>query len=98
MESSRMSGDWPAPMSPTATAERVTGFLRRVYGWMCVGLGLTALVAFEVANTPAIVSRLLSNQLLYVGLILVELALVFFLSARVTRLAAEMATALFVLY
>jgi FtsH-binding integral membrane protein len=86
------------PTAPSDAIERVTSFLRAVYGWMCVGLGLTALVAFQVANTPAILNRLMSNQLLFVGLILAELGLVFFLSARVTRVAAETAVALFVLY
>jgi len=98
MSDSRMSGQWTMPTAPAGSVERVAGFLRAVYGWMCIGLGLTALVAFQVANTPAIVSRLMSNQLLYVGLMLAELGLVFYLSARVTRLAAETAAALFVLY
>lgn len=93
-----MSGDWPAPMSPTATAERVTGFLRRVYGWMCAGLGLTALVAFQVASSPATIGYLVSNQLLYFGLILAELGLVFYLSARAERLAPGTAAALFAGY
>ncbi len=98
MNDPRMSGQWTMPTTPAESVERVAGFLRAVYGWMCLGLGLTALVAFQVANTPAIVNRLMSNQLLYVGLMLAELGLVFYLSARVTRLAAETATALFVLY
>ena len=29
-------------------------FLRGVYNWMSLGLGLTAVVAYTVANTPAI--------------------------------------------
>ena len=98
MENSRMSGGWTVPMPPAAAAERVTGFLRRVYGWMCAGLAITALVAFEVAGSPAILSHLVSNQFLYLGLILAELGLVFYLSARAERLAPGTATALFGLY
>lgn len=98
MEPSRMSGDWTVPMSPAAAAERVTGFLRRVYGWMCAGLATTALVAFEVAGSPAILRHLASNPLLYWGLMLGELGLVFFLAARAERLAPGTATALFVGY
>ena len=98
MSDPRISGQWTMPTAPSDAVERVTAFLRAVYGWMCVGLGLTALVAFQVANTPAILSRLMSNQFLYVGLILAELGLVFFLSARVTRLATETAVVLFLLY
>jgi uncharacterized protein len=98
MDDPRISEHWTTPTSPAVAAERVTIFLRSVYGWMCAGLGLTALVALQVANSPAIVNQLVSNQLLYVGLILAELALVFYLSARVERLAPGTATALFVVY
>jgi FtsH-binding integral membrane protein len=98
MDDPRISEHWTRPTSPAVAAERVTIFLRSVYAWMCAGLGLTALVALQVANSPAIVTQLLSNQLLYVGLILAELALVFYLSARVERLAPATATALFVVY
>ena len=98
MENSRMSRGWAVPIQPAAAAERVTDFLRKVYGWMCAGLGITALVAFEVAGSPAILSHLVSNQFLYLGLILAELALVFYLSARAERLAPGTATALFGLY
>ena len=34
------------------TAERVSAFLWKVYGWMAIGLGLTAMVAFVVAGSP----------------------------------------------
>jgi hypothetical protein len=81
-----------------AAAERVAAFLRAVYGWMCVGLGVTAVVAFSVAGSPRIVQALVSNRLLFFALIGGELALVFYLSARVARLAPGTASALFLGY
>jgi FtsH-binding integral membrane protein len=86
---------WP---TVDASAERVTAFLRAVYGWMFVGLALTAAVAAVVASTPAIVQTLASNRLLFVGALVVELALVFYLSARVQKLTPNAATILFLLY
>jgi uncharacterized protein len=86
---------WPTADAP---AERVTAFLRAVYGWMFVGLALTAAVAAAVASTPAIVERLASNRLLFVGALLAELALVFYLSARIQKLTPNAATILFLLY
>ena len=84
---------------PTAVeAARVTAFLRMVYGWMCVGLGVTAFVAFTVTGSPALVRALASNQILFFALILAELGLVFYLSSRATRLAPGTAIGLFVLY
>jgi len=81
-----------------AAAERVSTFLRAVYGWMCVGLGVTAVVAFSVASSPQIVQALVSNRLLFFALLGGELALVFYLSARVAKLAPGTASALFVGY
>jgi hypothetical protein len=86
------------PMAPDVAAERVTAFLRNVYGWMAAGLAITALVALQVAGSPAVIGYLVSNQLLFLGLILAEVGLVFFLSARADRLAPSTATALFVTY
>jgi FtsH-binding integral membrane protein len=79
-------------------AERATAFLRSVYGWMCAGLAVTAGVAFAVAGSPAVLRALVGNQLLFWGLVLGELGLVFYLSARATRLAPRTAATLFVVY
>jgi uncharacterized protein len=81
-----------------ATAERVTTFLRSVYGWMCVGLAVTAAVAYMISSSPALIGALVSNHLLFVGLFLAQLGLVFFLSARVDKLAPGPATLLFIAY
>jgi hypothetical protein len=65
---------------------------------MCVGLGLTAVVALAVASSPALVQAIRLNKILFFGLMLGELGLVFYLSARVDKLAANTAAALFLLY
>jgi len=89
-----------APVFPTATAaaERVTTFLRAVYGWMFAGLAITAFVAYTVAASPTFIGALVSNQILFLGLFLVQLGVVFFLAARVDRLAPGTATLLFIAY
>ena len=84
--------------SSVRTAERVSAFLTKVYGWMCIGLGITAVVAFLVAGSPALVRSLVTNQLVFFALVLVELGLVFFLSARVQSLTPATAAGLFVAY
>jgi FtsH-binding integral membrane protein len=84
--------------SELAHDARVSMFLGTVYGWMCAGLAITALVAASIASSPALVQRLVSNHLLFLGLFVGQLGLVFFLSARVDRLAAGAATALFMAY
>ena len=82
----------------TQVQVRVNAFIRSVYNWMAIGLALTGLVAFYVSNTPALLRLILGNQILFFGLIIAELALVFIISARVHRMQASTATALFVLY
>src|SRR5262245_42559150 len=80
-----------------ASAERVTAFLRAVYGWMCAGLGITAVVAYSIAGS-GFGQVLASNHLLFLVLFAAQIGLVFFLSARVDRLAPGTATLLFLAY
>jgi FtsH-binding integral membrane protein len=80
------------------TADRVSAFLWKVYGWMAVGLGITAVVAFAVAGSPDLFRLLVANRLVFFALVIAELGLVFFLSARVDRLAPGTASGLFALY
>ena len=92
--------DSRAAYAPSAerTAERVSAFLTRVYGWMCIGLGITAAVAYLVSSSPALTGALTSNRLVFFGLIVIELGLVFFLSARAQSLEPGTAAGLFVAY
>ena len=77
-----------APVA-AATAERVTAFLRKVYGWMFVGLGVTASVAFAVAGSPTLVKAIYSNPIVFFGLIIAEFGLVFFLRRGSEALAGH---------
>lgn len=79
-------------------ADRVTAFLRKVYGWMFVGLAITAATAFVVAGSPTLVQAIFGNPILFIALIVAELGLVIALSARVDRMAPRTAAVLFVTY
>jgi FtsH-binding integral membrane protein len=65
---------------------------------MALGLGLTGLVAFYVANNETLLRLIFGNPLIFFGLIIGELAMVFTLSARVHKMEASTATVLFTLY
>jgi len=86
------------PVRRTETQVQVNGFIQSVYNWMAIGLGLTGFVAFYVANSESLLRLIFGNQLIFFGLIIAELALVFTLSARVHKMEASTATGLFVLY
>ena len=80
------------------TQARINQFIRSVYNWMAVGLGLTGLVAFYVAGNESLLKVIFGNRLLFFGLIIGQLALVFTLSSRVHKMSAATATGLFMLY
>jgi FtsH-binding integral membrane protein len=65
---------------------------------MFFGLGITALVAYGLMGTPALVQLLVANHLAFLALFAAQLGLVFYLSARVDRLAPGTAAVLFVIY
>ena len=86
------------PLKQAQVQTRVNEFIRSVYNWMAIGLALTGFTAYYVSNTPALVQVIFGNQLLFFGLIIGELALVFYISARIQKIQASTATALFVVY
>ena len=45
-------------------AEIASAFLRKVYGWMFIGLAVTAVVGLTVAGSPALLQHIVGNQFL----------------------------------
>ena len=86
------------PISKPEAQIQVNAFIRSVYNWMAIGLALTGFVAYYVANNEGMQRLIFSNPMVFYGLIVAELALVFFLSARVHKMQSSTATALFVIY
>lgn len=78
--------------------ERVGAFLSKVYGWMFAGLLITAVTAFVVASSPTLVALVFQNRLIFWALLIAQLGLVFYLSARVEKTAPVTAAGLFILY
>jgi FtsH-binding integral membrane protein len=84
--------------TPFSAVERLSTLLRSVFGWMCSGLAITAVVAFYVASSPTLVTTLVRTPFLMMGLVIAQLGLVFTLSLRVQKMASGTASALFILY
>jgi FtsH-binding integral membrane protein len=84
--------------STPAAAERISAFLWKVYAWMTIGLGITAVVAYAVAGSPELLRTLVLNRLVFFGLVIAELGLVFFISARAAHMSPQAASGLFALY
>jgi FtsH-binding integral membrane protein len=77
---------------------RVTAFLSKVYGWMFLGLLVTAGTAVVVASSPALIETLILNRILFWILLFGQLGLVFYLSARVDKVSPVTAAVLFMVY
>jgi uncharacterized protein len=88
----------PYPSAVRSDAERVAAFLRATYGWMAAGIGVTALVALALANSPALAISIIRNPMGLIGLVIAQFAVVIYLSARVNRVAPTTAAALFLGY
>jgi hypothetical protein len=73
------------------------GILTQVYAWMVAGLLSTGAIAAFVAHTP-LGAMLASVPLLYFGLLIGELVLVWVLSANIMKMSGSMATGMFLLY
>ncbi|MBI2677791.1 MAG: Bax inhibitor-1/YccA family protein [Candidatus Koribacter versatilis] len=79
-----------------AAAEKT--FIQRVYGWMAAGLTLTGMVAWVVANDADMVNAIIMNRAVFWGLLLLELALVWILTAAIGKMSAGIATSMFLVY
>ena len=88
----------PVSVPRQRTEVLVNDFVRSVYNWMCIGLALTGFLAFYVSGNETLFRLIIGNRILFFGLIIAELALVFSISGMVNRMSAGTATALFVLY
>ena len=91
------------PQVPTTEASTI--FLAKVFNWMAIGLGLTGVIAFLTINSQTALQMLFTvqdgyakpNMLLY-GLLIAELGMVFYLSARIQKISAQAATGIFLGY
>lgn len=106
MESNKFSntdafGRWQGDTISITSKEdekRLSAYMTKVYGWMFLGLAITALVAFLVAGSTQFMIYLATHRMLFFGLFLAELFLVGYLVVRVHKLSAATATLLFLAY
>lgn len=76
----------------------MNAFISKVFGWMFIGLFLTATVAFFVSTNINLVITIVGNPFLLFGLMIGQLVLVSVLSARIAKLKYSTAVGMFLLY
>ncbi len=73
-------------------------FVTKVFWWMFIALLTTAGVSYYVVSNQQLLATIITNHILFIGLIIAELGLVLILSAAINRLSAMVATGMFFLY
>jgi len=76
---------------------KVKSLFQRVYFWMFVGLLVSGIAAYITVSTP-LIYFLLTNMILFIGIVIVELILVVIISGMTTRLSANGAKIAFILF
>ncbi len=79
-------------------ARATSTVMRQVYVKMTLGMLVTAFISLFCVSTPSVIRFLVTNQWSYWVLFIAEIGLVFFLSARLTRMSSQAATGLFYLF
>ena len=72
--------------------------MRSVYIWMALALAVTGLTAMTIATQPQIVYDIFANRAIFWMLILAELGMVIYLSARIMSMSFATAGIAFVVY
>ncbi|NTW50639.1 MAG: Bax inhibitor-1/YccA family protein, partial [Chlorobiales bacterium] len=81
--------------APVDVEKRV---VNQVYVWMALGLALTAGTATFTAGSETMQGLIFGNPIVFFGLVIAELGLVFGISAAINKLSAAAASGLFFLY
>jgi len=85
-------------MSAEQAEEVQREFVRKVYGWMAAGLMITGIAALLTVSSEAALKLVFGNKMVFFGLIIAQLGLVVWLSARIAKMTAMAATMIFLGY
>ena len=75
-----------------------TALFRSVYLWMTLALVITGFVAMYVAKSYTLIETIMQNSIMFWGLLIAEVGLVMYLSARIHKISFTTATLLFIAY
>ena len=106
MDSNQISGNsfnkWEQPYNsgqPAAVDQSfVAKYITKVYGWMFLGLAITGVVAYLISTSPAAQALVFGSIFTFIGLFVLQIFLVGFLSVRIHKMSSATATAIFLFY
>lgn len=95
----KMSGVLSEPTNIDSNAQSgYLAILKNVYLWMTLALGISGVTAIAVANSPQLLELLYGNGLALFIVFIAQLGLVWLISARISSMSINTATALFIAY
>ena len=95
----KMSGILSEPTYIDSNAQSgYLAILKNVYLWMTLALGISGVTAIAVANSPQLLELLYGNGLALFIVFIAQLGLVWLISARISSMSINTATALFIAY
>ena len=97
-----MNTDQLTPPTGNLTLDQIQAesqrYMVKVYGWMCLALFVTGLMAMYTASSEVLISIIFQNQFVFFGLLILELVVVVTLAGLVQKMSASTATLIFIGY
>lgn len=72
--------------------------MRSVYTWMTLALAITGLTAMYMAKSMTILNIMSQNSMMFWGILIAEVVLVMYMTARINKISFTTATLLFIAY
>lgn len=72
--------------------------MRSVYTWMTLALAITGLTAMYMAKSLTFINTMTQNSMLFWGILIAEVVLVMYMTARINKISFTTATLLFIAY
>jgi FtsH-binding integral membrane protein len=85
-------------ISTSQSQNVVAEFMTKVYSWMTLALAVTGFIAMYVSTSQELLSIIFGTKFMFLGLIIAQLGVVWYLSARVLKLNYATAVIMFLLY
>ncbi|HUM69431.1 MAG TPA: Bax inhibitor-1 family protein, partial [Chloroflexota bacterium] len=88
----------PVQISEQQLSEMFNAVMVRVYGWMTLGLFVTAVASLLTLMSPALLNFIYSSGLVYFGFMIGMFALIFAIGRSASKMATGQALALFMVF
>lgn len=72
--------------------------MRKVYTWMTLAMVITGITSYGVATSPGLLQLIFGNQMVFWGMLIGELALVWILSSNINKISLATGTLMFIAY